>query len=490
MDGRVVKHWALRAARGTALGVLAEIAARGANTIFFILLARHLESEAGAYTLGFTYALLLIQLSLGGLEQLINREVARKQYPSAAILGNFLLARLASSLLCYGALALWLFGPYGYEASVTRVVLIVGATFIPDSLTALCQGYLIARDRVGYITLLGALTGGLKLALGGLVLLLGGDALAVAWVLLITSLIALALYLGLICRRFEWPAPSFDRAFWAGAVRDELPLLGIAVLFTIESSADAVLLARGSNTVALGVYAAATNIMLPLMILPQTYRQIILPIMTSWYQTQRERAFSIYGQSTRLALIVTLLVATSIALVADQIVTILYKDHFAAAVPVLQIVIWSFVFASLLVPNGRLLLVAGRQSVVVPIQFASLVLNLGLNLLLQPAIGAQGAAIARVASSALTFVVCLIYVERAIYRWNVLAAVIRPLCAALILALVAGGLRWAGLHWLAALVAGWLAYGGALFALRGVRVSELRDLLALLRQSRAQVVVK
>jgi O-antigen/teichoic acid export membrane protein len=485
-----VKHWALRAARGTVLGVLAEIAARGANTIFFILLARHLESDAGAYTLGFTYALLLIQLSLGGLEQLINREVARKEYPSALILGNYLLARLASSLLCYGALALWLFGPYGYETSVNRVVLIVGATFIPDSLTALCQGYLIARDRVGSITLLGALTGGLKLALGGLVLALGGDALAVAWVLLSISLITLALYLGLICWRFEWPALSFNRTFWAKSLRAELPLLGIAVLFTIESSADAVLLARGSNTVALGVYAAAASILLPLMILPQTYRQIILPIMTSWYHTQRERAFDIYRQSTRLALIVTLLLATSVALVADQLVPILFKGHFAMAAPVLQILIWSFVFASLLVPNGRLLLVTGRQSAVVPIQCGSLLLNLGLNFLLQPLIGAQGAAIARVASSALTFVVCLIYVQRTIYHWNLFSAVVRPVCAALILALITGGLRWAGMHWLPALAAGWLAYAGALFALCGISMDELRSLLALLRQSRAPAAVK
>lgn len=485
-----MKHWALRAARGTVLGILAEIAARGANTIFFILLARHLESDAGAYTLGFTYALVLIQLSLGGLEQLINREVARKEYPSALILGNYLLARLASSLLCYGALALWLGGPYGYETAVNQVVLIVGATCIPDSLTALCQGYLIARDRVGMITLLGALTGGLKLALGGLVLALGGDALAVAWVLLSISLITLILYLGLICWRFEWPTVSFNRTFWAKSLRDELPLLGIAVLFTIESSADAVLLARGNNTVALGVYAAAANIILPLMILPQTYRQIILPIMTAWYRTQRERAFDIYRQSTRLALIVTLLLATSVALVADQIVPILFKDHFAAAVPVLQILIWSFLFASLLVPNGRLLLVTGRQSAIVPIQCASLLLNLGLNFLLQPTIGAQGAAIARVASSALTFVVCMIYVQRTIYHWNLFVVVARPVCAALILALVTGGLRWAGVHWLPALAAGWLAYAGALFALRGISVDELRSLLALLRHRRAPAAVK
>jgi len=485
-----VKHWALRAARGTVLGVLAEIAARAANTIFFILLARHLESDAGAYTLGFTYALLLLQFSLGGLEQLINREVARKEYPSALILGNYLLARLISSLLCYGALALWLFGPYGYEASVIQVVLIVGATFIPDGLTALCQGYLIARDRVGVITLLGAFTGGLKLALGGLVLALGGDALAVAWVLLSISLITLVLYLGLICWRFEWPVLSFNRTFWIKTLYAELPLLGIGVLFTIESSADAVLLARGSNTVALGVYAAAASIVLPFMILPQTYRQIILPIMTAWYHTQRERAFDIYRQSTRLALIVALPLATSVALVADQIVPILFKGHFAAAVPVLQILIWSFVFASLLVPNGRLLLVTERQSAVVPIQCASLLLNLGLNLVLQPTIGAQGAAIARVASSALTFVACMIYVQRTIYHWNLFPVFVRPVCAALILALVAGGLGWAGVHWLPALVAGWLVYAGALFALHSISVDELRSLLALLRQGQAPAAVK
>jgi len=283
---------------------------------------------------------------------------------------------------------------------------------------------------------------------------------------------------------------SFNRAFWAKSLRDELPLLGIAVLFTAESSADAVLLARGSNTIELGVYAAATNILLPLMILPQTYRQIILPIMTAWYQTQRERAFDIYRQSTRLAMIATLLLSTSVALVADQLVPILFKNHFAAAVPVLQILIWSFFFVGLLVPNGRLLLVAGRQSVVVPIQCASLLLNLGLNFLLQPLIGAQGAAIARVASSALTFVVCMIYVQRTLYHWNLFAVVARPICAALILALVIAGLRWAGLHWLPALAAGWLAYAGALFALRSISMEELHSLLALLRQGRASAALK
>lgn len=486
-----MKHWALRAARGTALALVAEIAARAANTIFFVLLTWSLgEVEASTYALGFAFAGFLIQFSLGGLDQLLNREVARDGRQSALVLGNFLLARLIAALLCYGALALWLVGPFGYTSAVSRVIFVLGATLIPDGLTALCQGYLIARDRVGYITILGALTGGLKLALGALALALGGDALAVAGVVLATSLITLALYLYLICTRFELPRFSFERAFWIVQARAEFPLLCIAILSMVESSLDALLLTRGGNIVQVGVYAAASALLTPLLIFPTTFRQIILPIMAGAYAAAVQRAYGIYIQSIRFLLISALLICASLALVADQVLLILYRDHFVSAVPVMQILIWSFVLTTIAVPNGRLMLVAGRQAAAVPIQICSTLLNIGLNLVLQPRIGAQGAAIARVASAGLTLVLGLLYVQRNLFRWNTLAALAGPIGAVIALAITTASLRWLGVYWAVALAGGWLTYGAALFAFRGVSVAEIRGLLAAVRQSRAQIVVK
>ncbi len=483
-----MSHWVFRAARSTALGVLAEIFARCANTIFFILLIWYLGlEEAGVYTLGFTFANFLIQFSLGGLEQLLNREVARQPDNSAVILGNFLLARLMSSLLCYAALAVWLTGPYGYTLRINVIVLLLGATLIPESLITLCQAYLIARERVGYITVLGGVTGGFKLLVGGFILLLGGDAFAAGSVVLAASILSFALYLYLICTRFELPKFSFERPFWIEHGREQWPIYLVSITATVEGSLDTILLSRGSNTLGVGTYGAASAILSTLLIVPQTYRQMIVPHMTRWVKTFPERSFEIYRQSSRGFMIAVLPVCTVLTLFAPNLLPLLYREQASAAVPVLQILIWSFVFTSLNVPNGRLMLVFRRQSAAVPILLLSMILNVSLNLVLQPSLGAQGAAIARVTSTGLAFLLSLLYVLRYIHRWNVLKIAIAPVGSLLIMiatVLVVGNL---GVHWFIALACSVVIYSAALGAFGGIHKQEWDVLISLIRRSTAQI---
>lgn len=488
-----MKHWALRAARGTTLAIVAEIFARAANTIFFVLLARQVgtgEFEASVYNLGFAYTSFLIQFSLGGLDQLLNREVARDRAQSAVVLGSFLFARLTSSLLCYAGLLFWVSGPAGYTDHVRDVILVLGATLIPDSLISLLQAYLIARDRVSYITLLSAVSGGLKLGLGALMLLLGADAFGVAWVVLGTSLATLVFYIGLIIARFERPRITLRRDFWLTQARAELPLLLIAIMFTIEGSFDVLLLSQGGDIVAVGVYGTATAIMNILLLLPQAYRQVILSIMAEWYANLRERAYEIFLQSNRFLLIIALLTGLSLTLTADALLPIVFRGRFATeSVIVLQTLVWSFVCMTVMLPHGRLMLVAGHQRWSVPIHFVSMLLNVGLNLLLQPRLGPQGAAAARVASTGLALILTVWYVQRRLYRWRMWPIVAAPLGAGLALLLVTLGLRWLGVYWALALAGGWVAYGAALYALGGVSNAELRSLVALLRRGKAQIQV-
>jgi len=139
-------HWALQAARNTILIVLAEVLARIANSILFVLLTWRLgEIEASRYTLGFTFALFLIQFSLGGIDQLLTREVTKAPERSDVFLGTFLLVRFLSSALLYIVFILWIIGPFGYDRATNQIVLIVGATFVPDSLTVLFQAFLVAK---------------------------------------------------------------------------------------------------------------------------------------------------------------------------------------------------------------------------------------------------------------------------------------------------------------------------------------------------------
>ncbi|MBO9315008.1 MAG: flippase [Chloroflexus sp.] len=481
-------HWALQAARDTILIVLAEVLARIANSILFVLLTWRLgEIEASRYTLGFTFALFLIQFSLGGIDQLLTREVTKAPDRSDVFLGTFLLVRFFSSALLYVALILWIIGPFGYDRVTNQIVLIVGATFVPDSLTALFQAFLVARNRVVYVTLFGAITGVTKLILGFLAVISGGDALVVAFIILITSIFSLALHLLLVVHRFTRLSISFERKFIFVNARSELPLLIIAILTTLEGTIDAIMLSRRFGPLEVGVYAASALFLNALMIVPTAFRQIVLPLITTQYINQKEKAFDIYRQSVRTLLIITLLLSASLTINADKIVPIIYSDYFSATIPVLQILIWSFVFTTLLVPGGRLILAAGQQSAFVPLLIGSLSLNIVLNLILQPALGAKGAAIARVASSALMLVLSFVYVQRAIYRWNVAPVLIGPLNAILVMLVVNAGLRWMGMHWIVALIISWSVYAGALVTLRAVSATELRRLRDLLLQRIAQL---
>jgi O-antigen/teichoic acid export membrane protein len=333
-------------------------------------------------------------------------------------------------------------------------------------------------------------TGGLKLALGSLILLSGGGALASAWIVLVTSIVSCLCYLWLIQKSFGWPRCSLDHTFWRVNARAELPLLLIALMSTVEGSFDALLLSRSGNAVLVGVYAAAAGVLNILLMLPQTYRQIILPIMTTWYYTLRERAFTIYVQSIRVLLVLSLLISASLTLVADHILPFLYHNEFLPAISVFQILVWSFVFSSINVPNGRLMLTAGRQLASVPIQVSSMVLNIALNVALQPMLGPQGAAIARVASTALFFIWSFVFVQRNIYAADVWSVAAAPIGAVLCMIVATLGLRWLNVHWLLALASGWVAYVIALVAFRGISPAELRSLIAMGWRRDAQTIVK
>jgi O-antigen/teichoic acid export membrane protein len=294
------------------------------------------------------------------------------------------------------------------------------------------------------------------------------------------------LYICLICTRFERPTFSLDRGFWVMHARAAWPLLIIAIVSTTEGSVDALMLSRNGNTVAVGTYGAATALLSALLIIPGAIRQIILPIMAERYKSEPARAYEVYVHTQRFLLITTLFASTTLVLIADKLLPMLYNHQFHETIQVFQIVLWSFVFISLTIPNGRLLLVVGQQAIAVPIQFASMVLNVALNLLLQPRLGPQGAALARCGSTGLAFVLTLWYVQRHIHHWNLRAALAGPVGAALALALTSVSLRWIGLNWVLALICGWLVYGIALVAFGGISAGEWRALRGFVRRDPAQ----
>jgi O-antigen/teichoic acid export membrane protein len=479
-------HWAARVGRSAAFSIVAEVLARAANTIFFILLAWYIgEAEAGRYSLGFVFSALLLPFALGGFDQLLIREAARDHVLAPRLLGNLLIVRAAGLVLCYLGLVVWLAVDRGYDPQTRLVVAILAATCIPEGLIDLYQGYLFAFERAGYITLIGAATGALKLIAGLIALALGSGAVGAGSVVLVTSLASLVLHGWAVSRRIGPPSWRLDRQLWRRYQTPAIVFCLIAICMTLEGVQDTLLLSRLYGPAAVGIYAAAANLISILNILPQGLRQAILPVMAQLYTQSHDLALRLVGQSLRLVVVLTLLIGLSATLVGDYGLQLLYNGRFVGAAPVLITLIWAFVFATCAIPNARLIVVAGRQNVFVPVHVVSMLLNLGLNLALQPQLGAQGAAWARLASSALVCLFGMIYVQLRIQRWPIASQVRGPLAAVAAALICAAALQVFQLPPLVLLGVSWVVYGTGLLSLRVFNLEDLRRLREFVRRRAA-----
>ncbi|MFL5807778.1 MAG: flippase [Roseiflexaceae bacterium] len=482
----LTSHWAVRVGRSTAFSIAAEVLARAANTVFFILLARYIgEAEAGRYSLGFVFSALLLPFALGGFDQLLIRESARDHALAPRLLGNLLIVRAAGLLLCYLGLLGWLVVDRGYDAQTRLVVAILAATCVPEGLIDLYQGYLFAFERAGYITLIGAVTGGLKLAAGLIALALGSGAVGAAIVVLITSIASLILHGAVVAQRIGAPRWKLEWSLLLRYLGPAASFCLIAIFMTLDGLQDTLLLSRNYGPITVGVYAAATNMLSILSILPQGLRQAILPVMTKMYMQGPDSAVRLVGQSLRIVLVVALLIALSATLMSEYVLNLLYHGRFAAATPVLIILVWAFVFTCCAIPSARLIVVVGRQSVFLPATFISMLLNLGLNLFLQPRIGVQGAALARLASAVLLCLFGMVYVQRHIQHWPIGSVVRGPLAAVAAALLCAVALQMAQAPILAVLGVCWLVYGAGLWGLRVFNHEDLGRLRQFVRRRAA-----
>ncbi len=484
-----MNHWALRVARNTVFSAVAEILARAANTVFFILLTWFAsESAAGSYSLGFIYSTLLLPLAFAGFEQLMTREGARNREQAPALLGNLLLARAASSILCYLALITWLALDEGYDPQTAVVITIIAATIVPESLINLYQGYLFAFERVGYIPLIGAVTGVVKLVLGTVVLASGLDAIGAASVVLIISILSFLIYSAVIARYIAPPRWKPDWQVWTTFFWSASSFFIIAILLTLESVIGPLLLSRVHGTVAVGVYAAATSLINLLQILPISFRQAVLPLMSHAYTHAREQATRIMAQSLRLLLTTTVFIAITASLLAAPALNLLYGGKFADATPVFITLVWTFLFATCSIPHGRMIVVANHQGRFILFHLLSLALNFTLVLLLMPTMVVLGVALATLASSSFIFFAGLIYVQAYIERWPVGSVLWRPLVAGILMLSVAWLLHVLRLPLVVTLVSSWGVYAVAIWGLRVFSADDVRLLQQVFRRRQAPVL--
>jgi O-antigen/teichoic acid export membrane protein len=452
----------VRIIRNSAFSFMASVATKVANTLVFILIARRLTvDEVGVYSLALTFGIIFVQLASWGLDQLLVREVARRKEETGRYLVNFLLIRLILSLSAYALLVLVVTQVIHYERATVYALLLAGLTIVFDSVSNICQAVFIAHERLVYITCVALVMSLFKLGATWIGLQTTQGLLLLVGIFVGASLAGMLFSLAIVRWRFL-PA-SLERGqinldAWLTWLRFAFPFVFVTIFYTLDYQLDSVLLSVWQGEEAVGLYGAANTVLFSTVFISQAFREAIFPVMSRFYPADPVALRRLYHASARWLLAIGLPLALGGALLGEGLMTWLYKEEFRESGRVLQIIIWCVLFLFLNVPNARLMIVAGKQRELAWSAIACMSTNLILNALLIPRHSYIGAALARLASTALFFFWLYTYTFRHLLRFNVLTILPRPAFAAIVMGAATGLMRSWPLLWV-------VTVGGASYVL-------------------------
>jgi O-antigen/teichoic acid export membrane protein len=207
--------------------------------------------------------------------------------------------------------------------------------------------------------------------------------------------------------------PELRLAFRAGPalalLKRGLPFtlhVGIYVVFT---RIDVLILRAMSDDFTLGIYTAATRLTFPLTVFSMMAVTAIFPVLSQYMREQPAVAYRIARSAMKWLSLAGLAIAIPSALFSSHIVRILFGAEYAPTAPVFTILIWYIpIFYSYQVIND-LLVAANKLWGLVWISLACLLLNIVLNVILIPKMGAHGAAWTSVICEMFRCVVFLIF---------------------------------------------------------------------------------
>jgi O-antigen/teichoic acid export membrane protein len=369
--------------------------------IYIAILARYVFAEGiGKITVAqsvCTLAFVFVNLGFGTL---ITRDVAIDHTRSALYL-----ASVNSIKLIFGIAAIIIIFIFSktYSPETQSIIMmyavlsLLGALY--NTFSAVCQGH----ERMEYDMALQLGRDIMNISLSLLAIYFKASLDVIVGVSLLATAVQL-LFVGPTLRLlkvplFVWPGiPELRRFFIMG-----LPFSALVLISVAGQNLTMIILSIIVSQQQLGLYGAAFNLYVTLVIIPSTFSTALLPVYSRLSADSSNKIKYVFQKSFEILLIIGFPLVTLSILMAKQMVQLLYGASFIGAVPVFQLLALSLVsitgFAC-----GNYLIVTGRQTFFAISQSVFVTIQIILAIILIPHFGINGAAICMVVTSFLGLV--------------------------------------------------------------------------------------
>jgi len=447
---------------------------------FFVVLSRTFGQDGiGQYSFGMAVTGFFAVFADFGLYNLNIKEASRKDGSLRDDFGAALILRVGYTLLGLAGLVIVVqFLPLSEQGRT--IVLLLGVYQFAYRLTYGFSSLFVAKERMGVVAGLEFVLRVVTSIAGVCIALWGGSLVLAVGVLPAVAVIEVFVAFALAVRHFGAPNLRVGWRFTLDTAKRAAPYGLSGILFQLQSRVDVFLIGILLSEAAVGVYNAAYRVVFMLSFLTYYAGVAIFPAASRLYAESREQLGQLYATSLRIFVLLGVPAAVGIALVASELVPLIFGEGFEETVVVLRLLALLVLLSGLKNLLSFFLMACDGQAKRVKNQWIAAVTNIALNLVLIPIWGVVGAALSVIFAEALLATLLMLEISRRI-GWPAIQS--RVWISALASACFALPVLWIGsVPMLVIIPCALPIYCAALFAFKEIRRSEIQLALAWLRQ--------
>lgn len=332
-----------------------------------------------------------------GMDGIVVREIAKDPCKASVILGTIFWMRFLTGCLCWILIVLGFVLVDAGNKEGIWILGIVGASLIfqaGDVVDLWFQGR--SQNKRGVYAKLSAylIANAIKVYL----IVIGAELLAFAVVVAAESLlVALAMFISY----YYFPCRAFWSRSWSLGMEllvESWPYLIGALSIMIYMRIDQIMIKEMLGEYELGLFSATLPFISLWNVVPVVICAVLMPYMTrkKLESSADFRRYLVYLFRSFWAISIALVLVTN--LFSDFLITTFYGDAYKGAIPILNIYILTIIPVFLGVAQNIWIINEGKSHLILLQTLAGAISSIILNLLLIPALGLKGAAIAAVFS--------------------------------------------------------------------------------------------
>jgi O-antigen/teichoic acid export membrane protein len=318
-------------------------------------------------------------------------------------------------------------------------------------------------------------------SLAVIAVVISGGSLVMALVPLpIVTGVQLLIAYWLVSRRYGRPMLIASWTSLANTVREAFPYALSELLLRLSTRMDVIILGLFLGAASAGIYNVSYRVIFLLLFIPQFAAVALFPVASRLYTHSMSELKALYDKSLRLIVLIGLPVASGVWLVAPELIDLVFGGKFAESVLILRLLCGVLFLNFLSRIMGVFLMACDRQVQRTKSQATAAWVNVLGNLLLIPALGVKGAAVATLISEVVRVVLFgsrlkeVLGWPRVTSRLAISSFGVASFCVPFSL------LPWMSMG--VVIPISMLVYTGILVLFKDIRVNECRGLLSMLKK--------